>query len=32
LVENGYDLNWTRVVDQFRWSPHVECVASFTLS
>ena len=31
LVEAGYRLNWIRVVDQFRWSSHVELVADFTL-
>lgn len=30
LTEAGYSLNWVQVVDQFRWSPHVELVASFT--
>ena len=30
LVNAGFKLNWTNVVDQFRWSPHVEVVASFT--
>lgn len=25
----GYDIEWLRVVDQFRWSPHVELVARF---
>ncbi|SEW42854.1 23S rRNA m(5)U-1939 methyltransferase [Cognatiyoonia koreensis] len=30
LVGAGYDLKWVRVVDQFRWSSHVEMVASFT--
>ena len=31
LVEAGYRLNWVQVVDQFRWSSHVELAASFTL-
>lgn len=31
LVAAGYHLNWVQVVDQFRWSPHVELAASFTL-
>ena len=30
LVNGGYVLDWVQVVDQFRWSPHVEMVASFT--
>lgn len=30
LIAAGYTLNWVQVVDQFRWSPHVEVVASFT--
>lgn len=30
LVDAGFDIGWTQVVDQFRWSPHVEVVASFT--
>ena len=30
LVSGGYGLNWVRVVDQFRWSSHVEVVAAFT--
>lgn len=30
LVDAGYDLNWVQAVDQFRWSPHTELVASFT--
>ena len=27
LVRGGYSLDWVDVVDQFRWSPHVELVA-----
>jgi 23S rRNA (uracil1939-C5)-methyltransferase len=27
LVNAGYHLDWVQVVDQFRWSPHVELVA-----
>jgi 23S rRNA (uracil1939-C5)-methyltransferase len=27
LVEAGYRLDWVQVVDQFRWSPHVELAA-----
>lgn len=30
LTEGGYTLDWVRVVDQFRWSSHVEVVAKFT--
>lgn len=30
LVDAGYQLNWVQVVDQFRWSSHVELVAQFT--
>ncbi len=30
LVDAGYRLNWVQVVDQFRWSTHIEQVASFT--
>ncbi|MDO9527212.1 MAG: class I SAM-dependent RNA methyltransferase [Gemmobacter sp.] len=29
LLEAGYALDWVQVVDQFRWSPHVELVARF---
>ena len=29
LVDAGYVLEWVQVVDQFRWSAHVELVASF---
>lgn len=29
LVAGGYVLDWVRVVDQFRWSPHVELAALF---
>ncbi|MEP2029724.1 MAG: class I SAM-dependent RNA methyltransferase [Paracoccaceae bacterium] len=32
LVSAGYALKWVQVVDQFRWSSHVELVAAFTLS
>ncbi|TNF64620.1 MAG: class I SAM-dependent RNA methyltransferase [Rhodobacteraceae bacterium] len=32
LVQAGYRLNWVQVVDQFRWSPHVELAAAFTLA
>lgn len=27
LIRAGYDLEWVRVIDQFRWSTHVEVVA-----
>lgn len=30
LVAAGYDLDWIQVVDQFRWSTHVETVAAFS--
>lgn len=30
LVEGGYALDWVQVVDQFRWSSHVELAAAFT--
>ncbi len=32
LIGAGYRLDWVQVVDQFRWSAHVEQVASFTLT
>lgn len=31
LIAGGYRLDWVQVVDQFRWSPHVELVARFSL-
>lgn len=31
LVAAGYRIDWVRVVDQFRWSAHVELVARFSL-
>jgi 23S rRNA (uracil1939-C5)-methyltransferase len=31
LARAGYRLDWVQVVDQFRWSPHVELVARLTL-
>jgi 23S rRNA (uracil1939-C5)-methyltransferase len=31
LTSAGYRLDWVQPVDQFRWSPHVELAASFTL-
>lgn len=30
LQKAGFTLNWVQVVDQFRWSAHVEVVGSFT--
>lgn len=30
LIAGGYRLDWVQVVDQFRWSVHVELVARFT--
>ena len=30
LEKAGFTLNWVQVVDQFRWSPHVEMVGNFT--
>ncbi|MFT6450831.1 MAG: 23S rRNA (uracil1939-C5)-methyltransferase, partial [Halocynthiibacter sp.] len=30
LIGAGYSLDWVQVVDQFRWSPHVEVAAQFT--
>ena len=30
LVDAGFTLDWVQVVDQFRWSPHVEVVAAIT--
>lgn len=32
LCEAGYAIEWAQVVDQFRWSVHVELVAAFRLS
>ncbi len=31
LTQAGYRLDWIQPVDQFRWSPHVELAARFTL-
>lgn len=31
LCDAGYGIDWVQVVDQFRWSSHVELVASLTL-
>ncbi|GGE55622.1 RNA methyltransferase [Actibacterium pelagium] len=30
LVGAGYTLDWVQVVDQFRWSPHIEIAARFS--
>jgi 23S rRNA (uracil1939-C5)-methyltransferase len=30
LTDAGFVMPWAQVVDQFRWSPHVEVVAGFT--
>jgi 23S rRNA (uracil1939-C5)-methyltransferase len=30
LVSAGYRIDWLQVIDQFRWSSHVELVASFS--
>ena len=30
LCNGGYSLKWIEVVDQFRWSPHIEIVAHFS--
>lgn len=32
LIAGGYVLDWIQVVDQFRWSSHVELVGRFSLS
>ena len=32
LVDAGYGLGQVRVVDQFRWSPHIELVAGFVVN
>ncbi len=32
LCDAGFAMPWVQVVDQFRWSPHVEVVAGFTRS
>lgn len=29
LLESGFEIDWIKVVDQFRWSPHVEIAARF---
>lgn len=30
LTDAGFAIDWVQVVDQFRWSPHVELVARFS--
>ena len=30
LVQGSYILDWVRVIDQFRWSHHVEVVGKFS--
>jgi 23S rRNA (uracil1939-C5)-methyltransferase len=30
LVQGGYKLDWVQVVDQFRWSSHIEVAARFS--
>lgn len=32
LVAAGYALDWVQMIDQFRWSAHVELVARFTFA
>jgi len=32
LTKAGYTLDWIQVVDQFRWSSHVELVSQFSKS
>ena len=32
LVGAGYVLDWVQVVDQFRWSSHIELVAAFSIT
>ncbi|MBT8457413.1 MAG: class I SAM-dependent RNA methyltransferase, partial [Alphaproteobacteria bacterium] len=29
LIDGGYRLDWVQIVDQFRWSPHIELAAAF---
>ena len=31
LAKSGYTLDWIDIVDQFRWSTHIEIAAGFTL-
>lgn len=30
LIRGGFRLEWVQMVDQFRWSPHIELAACFT--
>lgn len=30
LLDGGYQMDWIKVVDQFRWSSHIEVVARFS--
>ncbi|MFT5005258.1 MAG: 23S rRNA (uracil1939-C5)-methyltransferase [Paracoccaceae bacterium] len=30
LIEGGFQIDWIKPIDQFRWSPHVELVAAFS--
>ena len=30
LIGGAYRLDWLEVIDQFRWSPHVEIAARFS--
>lgn len=30
LIDSGFEVEWLQVVDQFRWSPHVEIAAKFS--
>lgn len=32
LIQGGYRMEWVQVVDQFRWSPHIELAAAFRRS
>lgn len=32
LVQAGYRFDWVQVIDQFRWSPHVELAARLSLN
>ena len=32
LTQAGFSLDWVQVVDQFRWSTHVELVAQLSLT
>jgi 23S rRNA (uracil1939-C5)-methyltransferase len=30
LIMGGYNLDWVRIIDQFRWSHHIEVIGSFS--